>query len=147
MNDVEDRLAIHELLARYSHTIDSGEYEAWIDCFVPEGTLVSAVGTSSGHEALRVFAANYDASRARMPHARHYMTNIACEIDGEIATARSYVQITSSAPSGVRTLFTGQYDDELAKVGGKWKFVERRGIPDTSIAETVAWRADQDKMS
>ena len=145
MSDVADRIAIHDLLARYSHTIDGGDYEAWIDCFTPEGSLVSAVGTSSGRDALRTFAKNYDASRVRMPHARHYMTNIACKIDGESATARSYVQITTSAPSGVRVLFTGQYDDRLIKQDGHWKFVERRGIPDTSIAETTAWREAQGK--
>ena len=147
MSDFEDRLAIHELLARYSHTIDRRDYDGWIDCFVPEGTLVSAVGVSTGHAALRTFAANYEASRARLPNARHYMTNIACEIDGDRATARSYVQITVSEPRGVRIVFTGQYDDVLAKTGGAWRFVERRGIPDTSIAETAAWREAQAQVS
>lgn len=143
MSDVEDRVAIHELLARYSHTIDGRDYDAWVDCFVPEGTLVSAVGTSFGHDALRQFAVNYEASRVRMPNARHYMTNITVELEGDRASARSYVQITVSEPRGVRIVFTGQYDDRLVKVGTGWKFLERRGIPDTSIAETAAWRAAQ----
>lgn len=140
---LEERIAIYELIARYSHTIDGRDYEAWVDCFTPEGALHSAVGTSSGHAELREFAKSYEASRARMPNARHYMTNVATEIDGERATSRSYVQITTSDPRGVRVLFTGQYDDKLVKVDGRWKFVERRGIPDTSVAETAAYRAEQ----
>ena len=147
MSDVEDRVAIHELLARYSHTIDGRDYDAWVDCFVPEGTLVSAVGSSSGHDALRQFAVEYEKSRARMPNARHYMTNIAVDLDGDRATSRSYVQITVSEPRGVRVLFTGQYDDRLVRVAAGWRFLERRGIPDTSIAETAAWRAAQDSSS
>jgi ketosteroid isomerase-like protein len=142
---IEDQLAIHELLARYSHTIDGRDYAAWVDCFTPEGVLVSAMGVSSGRAELEAFARTYEESRARMPNARHFMTNIATSVDGDRATARSYVQITTSDPRGVRVLFTGQYDDTLAKVDGAWKFVERRGLPDTSIAEAAAWRAEQAK--
>lgn len=138
---IEDRVAIHELLARYSHTIDGRDYEAWVDCFTADGVLHSAMGVSTGHVELRLFAQTYDRNRERMPNARHFMTNIATAIEGETATARSYVQITSSEPSGARLLFTGQYDDELVKVGGAWKFKVRRGIPDTSIEEAAAWRA------
>ena len=143
MSDLEDRLAIFDLIARYSHTIDGRDYDAWVNCFVPEGTLVSAMGTSSGHSALRKFAADYEKARAKMPNARHFMTNIAVSIEGDTAKSRSYVQITTSEPKGVRVLFTGQYDDKLERVDGEWKFRERRGIPDTSVAESAAHRASQ----
>ena len=93
---IEDRLAIHELLARYSHAIDGRDYEAWVGCFTPDGVLHSAMGVSSGHDELRLFAQTYDRNRERMPSARHFMTNIATTLEGETATARSYVQITSS---------------------------------------------------
>jgi uncharacterized protein (TIGR02246 family) len=143
MSAFEDRLAIHELIARYSHAIDGGDYEAWVDCFTPDAVFHSALGVSTGHEEIRAFARNYETSRARMPNARHYMTNIAAEVDGDEATCRSYVIITTSEPRGVRIHFTGQYDDRLVKLDGAWKFRERRGIPDTSIADTAAWRAAQ----
>lgn len=140
---VEDRLAIHELLARYSHTIDGRDYAAWVECFTPDGVLQSAMGVSSGHAELKTFAETYERNRERMPNARHFMTNIATTVEGDQATARSYVQITTSDPRGVRLLFTGQYDDRLVKVDGAWKFKERKGIPDTSIEEAAAWRAGQ----
>jgi len=143
MSELEDRLAIFDLIARYSHTIDGRDYDAWIDCFLPDGILVSAMGTSSGHTELRKFAANYENARVRMPNARHFMTNIAISIEDLAAKSRSYVQITTSDPKGVRVLFTGQYDDTLNKVDGQWKFRERRGIPDTSMAESAAYRAKQ----
>jgi ketosteroid isomerase-like protein len=144
-SESDDRLAIHELLARYSHAIDGRDYAAWVDCFTADGVLVSAMGVSSGRLELEAFAKTYEAGRARMPNARHFMTNIATKIDGDRASARSYVQITTSNPQGVRVLFTGQYDDELVRIDGMWKFAERRGIPDTSIAESAAWRAAQAK--
>ncbi len=114
-----------------------------MQCFTPDGALHSAVGVSAGHAALREFARNYEVSRQRMPNARHFMTNVATEVAGDTATCRSYVQITTSDPRGVRFVFTGQYDDILVKVGGNWKFKERRGIPDTSLAETAAYRSEQ----
>lgn len=143
MSAVEDRLEILDLIARYSHTIDGRDYDAWVECFTPDGSLHSAMGVSSGHEELKTFAKTYEAARARMPSARHFMTNIAIVLDGETATSRSYVMITVSDPSGVRILFSGQYDDKLVKAGGRWKFKQRLGIPDTSIAETQAHRAQQ----
>ena len=140
-SNCDDKIAIHELLARYSHTIDGRDYAAWVECFTPDGVLHSAMGVSSGHAELTVFAETYERNRQRMPNARHFMTNIATRIEGDRAFVRSYVQITSSDPSGVRLLFTGQYDDDLIKVGDEWKFKIRRGIPDTSIEEAAAWRA------
>lgn len=145
--DLENRMAIHELIARYSHLIDGREYDAWVQCFTPDGALHSAVGVAAGHEALRAFASDYEARRARMPNARHYITNLAIDLDGDRATARSYVQITSSEPRGVRVVFTGQYDDRLVRVDGAWKFKERRGIPDTSVAEMAAYRAEQSALA
>jgi len=29
----EDKFAIQELIARYNHAIDFGNYEAWVECF------------------------------------------------------------------------------------------------------------------
>ena len=33
----EDKFTIQELIARYNHAIDCGNYDAWVDCFAEDG--------------------------------------------------------------------------------------------------------------
>jgi 3-phenylpropionate/cinnamic acid dioxygenase small subunit len=35
----EDKFAIQELIARYNHAIDFGNYDAWVECFAEDGVF------------------------------------------------------------------------------------------------------------
>jgi hypothetical protein len=51
---------IHELIARYCHTLDFGFYEEWVDCFTEDGAFDSPIfGRHPGKVALRKLTESY----------------------------------------------------------------------------------------
>ena len=92
---VEDRLAIQEAIARYSHTYDSKDADAFAQLFVEDGILeVIVPGESSPTVRLSSRAAirEWAAQRHRLntaSQARHYQSGILFdELTAETASAR-----------------------------------------------------------
>ncbi len=125
----DDRLAITEIMATYCHAIDLGRWDDLPalfteDCRLDFGTLM---GVFEGTAGVRRFA---DTLRGIGIFMRHYTTNLIIRGDGERAHAESYVLAITGAP-GSSMPTTGRYEDELVKVGGRWRIRVRRAILDT----------------
>jgi hypothetical protein len=118
----EDMLAIQQLYARYNHAIDFARPAEWAACFTADGVFSSATtGESQGTEALVAFATGF-AARLK---ARHWITNLLLEGDGDRATGTCYLQLWNVAAAPASLLTTGTYVDQLAKMDGAWKFTRR----------------------
>jgi hypothetical protein len=118
----EDMLAIQQLYARYNHAIDFARPAEWAACFTADGVFTSAAtGESKGTEALTAFATGF---AARMK-ARHWVTNLLVEGDGDAAEGTCYLQLWNVAAAPATLLTTGIYVDRLAKVDGAWTFTSR----------------------
>ena len=51
---VEDRLDIHDLIARYAWALDVGDEAGYLDCFLPDATMEHhPPGKVQGHDAIR----------------------------------------------------------------------------------------------
>lgn len=141
-----DYEAIRQLFARYSHTLDFGDAEGFVECFTPTGVLDSSSpeeglgGLHQGHDELRKFVAvslEYTAGRVRQS-----AVNQLIEGDGASARASSFVIVTRDygpplVPGHVTystLVTTGMYFDELSKVDGRWHLSRRvfrhDGLPD-----------------
>src|SRR5438270_9577169 len=84
LGSIEDRLAINDLFVRYTTALDRGDVETIVDCFTPDGSLDSpAVGSHSGHAAIRTFAERFAAFNKRGSQLRHVISNLAAKIDGD----------------------------------------------------------------
>jgi len=83
-----------------------------------------------GRDELRDFAA-FVPSMA--PGARHLVSNVSIDGDGDDATARLYLQMWSTAGGAAETklVISGRYEDTLKREGGAWRFVTRKMIPDS----------------
>ncbi len=69
----EDKFAIQELIARYSHAIDSGNYDAWVNCFAEDGAFQgSRSGRFVGRAELKKFTEHFETRRA--PYIPMYAT-------------------------------------------------------------------------
>ena len=54
---VEDRLDIHEMIARYAWALDIGDEAGYLDCFLPDATMEHhPPGKVQGHDAIRGLA-------------------------------------------------------------------------------------------
>ena len=104
--NIEDKFAIEELIARYNYSIDSGDYETWVDCWNEDGVMDGIGKYLVGIEAIREFANAYEQNhRSRIAGLRHFTVNIMSEINGDEATSRSYLQLVRTGTKGVQIIF------------------------------------------
>src|SRR5712692_10075482 len=130
----EDKFAIQELVSRYNHAIDFGNYEAWVECFTEDGIFNGSAGRFAGQAELKKFTEQFKTTRANLPNVRHCVMNTVTDVEGDTAISSSYLQLLTTSKEGAKIMFSGRYDDQLVRVGGKWRFKERKVTRDTPPA-------------
>jgi anthranilate 1,2-dioxygenase small subunit len=152
--DVELRLKIEELCARYVHCIDDDRLEEWPDFFVEDGHY--RVTTAENLERNLPLPIIYADSRAMLRdrvaalrHAniyeaqryRHSVSSVLVErIDSASARARSNFQVIRIMQTGESMLFaTGRYLDRIRISGdtGVPQFEERIVVLDSRQLDTL----------
>lgn len=120
----EDKLDIHELMARYCHAIDFGDWAALPNIFSEDGGFEVAA-MSLEVEGLPALDAFFRKSLEENPNIVHISTGTICDGDGQSATASSYLQIINRAEN---TLFAvGRYQDTLVNTNKGWR-IQRREV-------------------
>jgi uncharacterized protein (TIGR02246 family) len=125
---IEDRLAINDLFVRYATALDRGDVATVVDCFTDNASLESpGIGVIAGRAAIRAFAERFAAQCAGGTQFRHFVTNIAAEIDpgGNRARATAYLLVLISKDGSHRTLPPGRYECEAVKQAGAWRISRR----------------------
>ena len=125
----DDILAIQKLIADYNHAVDAGDGAAFAALFVDGGSLDSGFNVIKGHDELRDFAGIVPSIA---PGARHVVSNLSIDGDGDDATSRLYLQMWATAGGAAETklVISGRYEDTLKREGTTWRFVTRKMIPD-----------------
>ena len=113
---LEDRLAILDLAARYSHAWDYGDVEAWVRTFTADGLITNGESTVRGTEELRGFAENH--ARGDLS-GRHWTSNHVITGDGETATHSCYLLIVRLFETPTLAS-AGIYRDQLRKVDDEY---------------------------
>ena len=116
-----------DLIARYAHTLDSGDLDGYVSNFAPDGILFE---THRGREAIREYVAGlmHEGRAGPLPNGevayRHFVGSPTIDgADGK-ATVHSYllwVNMGSEAPVSS----AGEYLDECVKLDGRWYFQSR----------------------
>ena len=124
----EDRLAIHEIMAKYCQAIDLNRWEEFPSLFTEDCRLDfgNLMGVFEGPEGVQRFT---DMMRNLGLFMRHYNTNMVLRGDSERVQSESYV-LAITGPPGSSHQTTGRYEDELVKVGGSWRIRVRRALLD-----------------
>ena len=125
----DDILAIQKLIADYNHAVDAGDGPTFAALFVESGSLDSGFNVLKGRDELRDFAGMVP---SMAPGARHLVSNVSIDGDGDDATARLYLQMWATAGGAAETklVISGRYEDTLKRDDGTWRFVTRKMIPD-----------------
>jgi hypothetical protein len=139
---LEDERDIGDTIDRYAHAIDYGEDGEWVDCFTTDGTIeVRAAasralgdrhGTSSpgrmgrhaGRQALQAFIA----AQSRPPERwhKHVVSQTRVVLEGDAATAVSYLIRIDESGDVLRLYSMGRYRDRLIRsTDGRWRIAER----------------------
>lgn len=122
---LEEKDAIRELMARYCFHFDNGEFDAWLDLFTADGAFdLGPRGRFAGRESLQKFLKSLPLTNG-VPMMKHCMMNSIVSVDGNRATAQSYVVVVRGGDQLVVSV-AGRYADELEKRDDGWRFQERK---------------------
>jgi 3-phenylpropionate/cinnamic acid dioxygenase small subunit len=127
----DDYFAIQNLIYRYCDHIDRGDFEGLAQLFEHAALYVPALPAPlRGVQAIAALYAQFTRvyPDTGTPKTRHVTSNVIIEPDGpEAARAQSYIlvhQATDALP--LQPIIGGRYHDRFARVGGAWRFSERR---------------------
>lgn len=125
-----DKLAIHELLARAAYGLDIRNLELLTSCFAEQAVMTlriaggDLVGPFDGRDAILKLMS--DSMEEQTDQRRHVTTNIFFESEGEdTASVVSNLTLLGTEDGQIRLISAGVYQDEVIRVGAEWKLVKR----------------------
>ena len=128
MSDVEDRLAIHDLLARYADAVDSRRFDRLDDVFTPDARIdfTAFGGPAGGLEETKHFLAH---SLPMFRRTQHLLGLPVVDLDGDRASARTPCHnpmVMDNADGTTSVWLIGLwYDDEFVRTPEGWRISSR----------------------
>jgi hypothetical protein len=132
---VEDTLLIHDLVARYSWALDTGDTDSYVRLYAPDGVVLETrpegVREARGRDAIRELVLRFHSDIA-FPGRQHRSSQLVILPDPEGRAdrwlVRAYVLTTEMKGGHEPTLFwCGHTSDVVVKLEGEW-FIKRREI-------------------
>ncbi len=121
MSELEDRLAVGDIIIRYADSIDQLDYDRYCTCFTDD-VVVTGFGAEPivGLSAYRPWVT---AARNKYGRTQHLIGNIQVTVNGDTATLRSYVQATHEllADPDHLIILWAAYNDKLVRTSEGWK--------------------------
>jgi hypothetical protein len=133
---VADRIAIDDLLTRYTMAVDGGEWDQLDTVFTPDAVIdyTSAGGVRGTREEIKAWLAE---ALAPFPVRQHLIANKRVELDGDTATVRAYfynpMMLATDGDGPPRPVpGGGYYNHRLVRTADGWRSVE--------LIEEEVWR-------
>ena len=121
-NRLADRIALHELRARYTHYYDGADLDGFVALFTDDGMLqLGPAGFARGHTELRAALA---APMATAAFACHFTTDEMTEFIGD-DSARGTSRFAVHYGRLPDIQGAGTYHDEYRRTPDGWRFVSR----------------------
>lgn len=130
-----DKAEIAEVLVRYATGIDFKDWALFRSCWTDEVDIdYGDLGTFTDADQ---FTELMKQIHGGMGQTYHRISNIVVDLDGDRATARSYVRAVLMAVPGDSNSWIdalGHYDDQLTRTADGWKINKRT----TNIARVMS---------
>ena len=140
---IEDRLAIHEMIARYSYAYDGQDADGFAQVFAEDGVLeIFPHGQESPavrletREAIREWAAQRLGARAGRFTSRHHQSGTLFDgLTPDSALTRTMVLVThQERGQGVpHPIASGVYHDQWRRTGQGWRLARRAAHVDGDL--------------
>lgn len=137
-HDRSDHELISDVLVRYATGIDTKDWPLFRTCFTDDVHAdYGQIGVWKGVDEITAYMTT---THARMPRTNHMMSNFSIEVDGDRASATSYVHVVLViAEDPVMWIDgVGQYADELVRTDAGWRIRDRRYSMSRLIASDPA---------
>jgi ketosteroid isomerase-like protein len=123
---VEDRLAIHELVASYGDAVTRRDADAWIANWAEEGVWkLPAIPGMERIEGREAILKAWLSAMPGWPFQVNIQTCGAIAVAGERARGHTYTAELNTDVTGKTERWTNRYDDEWLKRGDRWLFLSR----------------------
>ena len=128
LQEISDRLEIEELLVRYSHAVDTQDWDAFEEVFTPDAVIdyTEMGGPRGGVGATRAFL---ESAMPRFVSYQHLVSNTVIDVDGDRARARTICFNPMVLPQGEdepHVFFCGLwYRDQLVRTDVGWRIADR----------------------
>jgi uncharacterized protein (TIGR02246 family) len=123
----QDYVEIEQLYARYNDAIDTGNADAWVGTFTPDGVF----NTFKGQEALRGFVEQWK-GKMNGTRLRHWNTNLRITPTADGASGAVYLMLLDVSAKPPAITSAAQYTDALVKTPQGWRFKSRATRGDTA---------------
>ena len=121
---MDDHRAIERVLLNYCAGIDRLDGALLGSCFTADAAIdYGAAGAWNGGDELVAYMIPRHRALRKSQHRLH---NVMIDVDGDRATARSYVDAVLLVADG--SLYRNpiaEYDDEFRRIDGQWKIARR----------------------
>jgi hypothetical protein len=148
---LRDERDVVRVLYQYAHGLDYGPEATFLDVFTPDGSWQRM----PGRRPVRRFEGRTGITRMFRDHVhapdyfhKHVVANPWIDVEGDAATARSYLILVAEHPTGPYVRAFSRCMDRLVRcVDGRWRISERqaelecwsdRDFPPTPWANTPA---------
>ncbi len=118
-------VGVHDLYARYAHTIDRRDFDAFAELFTGDGRLAIGDASAEGRAAIRDFMVGI----MKSPGGAHIITNVSVRptADGRHAALADYLLTRRTEDGGPWAVVgVGYYESVVVDDGGAWRFAEHR---------------------
>ena len=130
LRELRDERAVVRVLYQYAHGLDYGPEADFIDVFTTDGSWQRL----PGHRPARRFDGRDGLTQMFRDHVhapeyfhKHVVANPWVEVDGDTATARSYLILVAEHPTGPYVRAFSRCSDELVRCDdGRWRIRGRR---------------------
>jgi len=121
-----DYVEIYNLYAKYAMAFDSGDTEARVATFAPDGTMNSFLSKHVPYNMDKMRDMMKSAVRLSHPRVTHMLTNIHITPTADGADGSCYATlILGRASNGHFDYSPAFYRDALVKISGSWRFKSR----------------------
>ena len=127
---LRDRLDIQDCIHRYCRGLDRLDAKIALSAYHEGAVDDRGVFTGSPQEFIDwVFP-----DLARAAGTSHNISNISCEIDGDVAHAESYITFHVWAQDGKSVIIGGaRYIDRLERKSARWAIAQREALMDYTV--------------
>jgi uncharacterized protein (TIGR02246 family) len=122
LQQLQDKIEIQELLARYARGVDTRDWELWKSVFTDDAELdYSSAGVPLGKRD--EIAAIFEQAFTGITWAQHFITNIEIELDGDDrAKVRAMFYNPMQFPhKDEQSACGGTYEHEMVRTPEGWK--------------------------
>lgn len=118
----EDRMALHELLARYTHFLDYGAIERMGEIWT-EDCIFEVDNPDVRFEGLDALKEFFVGTVASLPHVRHVVSNVFVEPHEGGARLNAYLQVVDASEQ--KLIMFARYQDQCVKTPAGWRICRR----------------------